>query len=210
MAVCAQCHAQSAVHDAQPGGAVNYSEAGEPVRTYAVELPSAFSRKAFYRDGRYRATTFISEAFARSQCFRKGNATCGSCHDPHPSNAAQNPNSLKFGPDADAMCVQCHTALRERPERHTRHAVNTEASRCVSCHMPRIMEAVLFQARSHEIDDIPDAGDDGAVRRCRQPERVLELPCRSRRRVAAHQPRGVQTREVTRTVRMRSASGRAS
>jgi hypothetical protein len=23
--------------------------------------------------------------------------------------------------------------------------------------MPRIMEAVLFQARSHEIDDIPDA-----------------------------------------------------
>ena len=157
VAVCAQCHAQSAIHDAQPGGAVNYSEAGDPVRTYAVELPSAFSRKAMYRDGRYRATTFISEAFARSQCFRKGNATCGSCHDPHPSNAAQNPNSLKFAPDADAMCVQCHTTLGEKPERHTRHAANTEASRCVSCHMPRIMEALLFQARSHEIDDIPDA-----------------------------------------------------
>ena len=55
------------------------------------------------------------------------------------------------------MCVQCHTALRGTPERHTRHAAGTEASRCVSCHMPRIMEAVLFQARSHEIDDIPDA-----------------------------------------------------
>jgi len=158
VAVCAQCHAQSAIHDAQPGGAVNYSEAGDPLRTYVVELPSAFSRKAMYRDGRYRATTFISEAFARSQCFRKGNASCGSCHDPHPSNAAQNPNSLKFAPDADAMCVQCHTTLREKPERHTRHAANTEASRCVSCHMPRIMEALLFQARSHEIDDIPDAG----------------------------------------------------
>lgn len=157
VAVCAQCHAQSAVHDAQPGGAVNYSETGEPFRTYSFELPSAFSRKAFYRDGRYRATTFISEAFARSQCFRKGNATCGSCHDPHPPNAAQNPSSLKFGPNADAMCVQCHTGLRDRAERHTRHAAGTEASRCVSCHMPRIMEAVLFQARSHEIDDIPDA-----------------------------------------------------
>jgi formate-dependent nitrite reductase cytochrome c552 subunit len=47
--------------------------------------------------------------------------------------------------------------LREKLERHTRHAANTEASRCVSCHMPRIMEALLFQARSHEIDDIPDA-----------------------------------------------------
>jgi predicted CXXCH cytochrome family protein len=157
VAVCAQCHAQSAVHDAQPGGAVNHSESGEPFRTYSLELPAAFSRKAFYRDGRYRATTFISEAFARTECFRKGNATCGSCHDPHPPNAAQNPTSLKFSGDADAMCVQCHTDLRERPERHTRHAAGTEASRCVSCHMPRIVEAVLFQARSHEIDDIPDA-----------------------------------------------------
>ena len=157
VAVCAQCHAQSAVHDAQAGGAVNHSEIGEPFRTYSLELPAAFARKAFYRDGRYRATTFISEAFARSECFRKGDATCGSCHDPHPPNAAQNPTSLKFSEDADAMCVQCHADLRERPERHTRHAAGTEASRCVSCHMPRIMEAVLFQARSHEIDDIPDA-----------------------------------------------------
>ena len=157
VAVCAQCHAQSAVHDAQQGGAVNHSETGEPFRTYSFELPSAFSRKAFYRDGRYRATTFISEAFARSQCFRKGQATCGSCHDPHPSNASQNPTSLKFAEDADAMCVQCHQSIGERPERHTRHSPGTEASRCVSCHMPRIMEAVLFQARSHQIDDIPDA-----------------------------------------------------
>jgi predicted CXXCH cytochrome family protein len=157
VAVCAQCHAQSAVHDAQAGGAVNYSESGEAFRTYSFELPSAFSRKAFYRDGRYRATTFISEAFARSKCFRQGQATCGSCHDPHPANAARNPNSLKFAEDADAMCTQCHTAIGDRPERHTRHPARTEASRCVSCHMPRIMEAVLFQARSHEIDDIPDA-----------------------------------------------------
>jgi predicted CXXCH cytochrome family protein len=157
VAVCAQCHAQSAVHDAQSGGAVNHSENGEPFRTYSFELPSAFSRKAFYRDGRYRATTFISEAFARSQCFRTGNATCGSCHDPHPAKAADNPTSLKFSKDADAMCVQCHTDLGDHPERHTRHAAGTEASKCVSCHMPRIMEAVLFQARSHQIDDIPDA-----------------------------------------------------
>jgi formate-dependent nitrite reductase cytochrome c552 subunit len=56
------------------------------------------------------------------------------------------------------MCLQCHTPLRQHPERHTHHASGTEASRCVSCHMPRIMDAVLFRARSHQIDDIPDAG----------------------------------------------------
>ena len=69
-----------------------------------------------------------------------------------------------------------HRRCASSPERHTRHAANTEASRCVSCHMPRIMEALLFQARSHEIDDMPDAGDDGAVRQHRQPERVPGLP----------------------------------
>jgi predicted CXXCH cytochrome family protein len=157
VAVCAQCHAQSAVHDAQPGGAVNFSATGAAFRTYSTELPSSFPRTAFYRDGRHRATTFISEAFARTACFRKGGATCGSCHDPHPSNAASNPNSLKFAEDDDAMCVQCHKDLGHRRERHTRHKAGTEASRCVSCHMPRIMEALLFQARTHEIDDVPDA-----------------------------------------------------
>ncbi len=45
-----------------------------------------------------------------------------------------NPTSLKFGVDADAMCVQCHKDLEERPERHTRHAAQTEASRL--CLMP--------------------------------------------------------------------------
>ena len=156
VAVCSQCHAQSAVHNAGAGGNVNYSDEMPFYRAYPAHLPSNFSRKAFFRDGRYRATTFISEAFSRSQCFRKGEATCGSCHDPHPPDAAGNPTSLKFRDNPDRMCVQCHTAIGEHPERHTRHAAGTEASRCVSCHMPRIMDALLFPARSHEIDEVPD------------------------------------------------------
>ena len=55
------------------------------------------------------------------------------------------------------MCLQCHQSLRDRPERHTRHAPASEAGRCVSCHMPRNMDALLFRARSHQIDEIPDA-----------------------------------------------------
>jgi predicted CXXCH cytochrome family protein len=153
---CRECHAQSAVHDAQPDGAVNYSIGGAGTRTYTMELPSSFSRKAFYRDGRHRATTFVSESFARSECFRKGGATCGACHDPHPSDATTNLTSLKYRNDSNAMCVQCHTGFDDRPEQHTRHAPASEATRCVSCHMPRIMDALLFPARTHEIDDVPD------------------------------------------------------
>ncbi len=157
VAICAQCHAQSAVHDAVASGEVNYGVRGPWYRVYPTHLVSSFPRRALYRDGRFRATTFISEAFARSRCFQTGQATCASCHDPHPPDPATNPTSLKFGGDDDRMCVQCHTAFAAAPERHARHAAGTEASRCVTCHMPRIAEALLFQARSHQIDDIPDA-----------------------------------------------------
>ena len=55
------------------------------------------------------------------------------------------------------MCLQCHVRYSRNIEAHTHHPVRSEASRCVSCHMPRIMESLLFEARSHQIDDIPDA-----------------------------------------------------
>src|SRR6266576_605837 len=41
--------------------------------------------------------------------------------------------------------------------RHSHHAAQSEGSRCISCHMPRIMDALLFRARYHQIDDIPNA-----------------------------------------------------
>lgn len=158
VAICAQCHMQSAMREAGPQGELNYSEAGarffqsSPSRPY-VE----FSRKAFYKDGRFRETTFIIESFLRSACFKKGKAHCGSCHDPHPDDAASNSTSLKFSDRPDQMCLQCHAKYASNPEAHTRHAASSEASRCITCHMPRIMNSVLFQARTHQIDDIPAA-----------------------------------------------------
>jgi predicted CXXCH cytochrome family protein len=158
VAICEQCHMQSLAHEPEAGGAVNYSPTAAPFyRAYSHHLLSDFSHKVFYADGRFRATTFIGEAFERSRCFREGGATCVSCHNPHPDDAAKNQKSLKFAPDSDEMCTQCHQSLRDHPERHTRHAPASEASRCVSCHMPRNMDALMFRSRSHQIDEIPDA-----------------------------------------------------
>ena len=157
VAICNQCHMQSAVHDPDATGAVNYSQATPFYRTYRVHLLTDFTRKVFYADGRFRATTFIGEAFERSRCFLEGGATCLSCHNPHSGDASSNLKSLKFPQDSDKMCLQCHKSLNDHPERHTRHASASEASRCVSCHMPRNMEALMFRSRSHQIDEIPDA-----------------------------------------------------
>ena len=158
VAICSQCHLQSGVRTPERDGAVNYSEAGPAFYRVSVSRPYVdFSRQAFYKDGRFRVTTFIVESFVRSACFRKGAARCETCHDPHPPNAAENPVSLKFAKDSDEMCLQCHATMRAKAPQHTRHAAGSDASRCVSCHMPRIMEAVLFSARSHQIDDVPGA-----------------------------------------------------
>ena len=57
------------------------------------------------------------------------------------------------------MCTSCHSQFRDATAitQHSHHPAESEASRCVSCHMPRIMDALLFRARYHQIDDIPDA-----------------------------------------------------
>ena len=149
---------QSSVHTPGLDGDLNYSRKGEFFLTSLSVPYSEFSRKAFFKDGRFSQTTFIVEAFQRSQCFRKGKASCGDCHDPHGHGPSGNNTSLKYPEDPDRMCVGCHAQFAEKTaaSAHSHHAASTEASRCVSCHMPRIMNALLFRARSHQIDDIPD------------------------------------------------------
>jgi len=157
VAICAQCHMQSALREQGPNGELNYSPHAPFFSRHTSRPYTEFSRKAFYKDGRFRETTFIVEAFLRSDCYRKGQAHCGYCHNPHPADAASNPKSLKFPDNPDRMCLQCHASYATDIASHTRHPADSEASRCVSCHMPRIMNSVLFQARSHQIGEIPDA-----------------------------------------------------
>jgi len=158
VAICSQCHAQSALHQRGPQGEMNYATQGASF--FPAHLSQAYgdiSRRAFYKDGRFRETTFIVEAFQRTACFRKGQAHCGYCHQPHSPDASSNPTSLKYPGDPDRMCMKCHGKFATDLSAHTHHQASAEASRCVSCHMPRIMNSVLFRARTHQIDDIPSA-----------------------------------------------------
>ena len=156
--VCAQCHMQSGIVETGPRGEINYSGRQDTFLNSRRQRPyEEYSRTAFYKDGRFRETTFIVESFVRTQCFRQGKAHCGHCHDPHPADSAQNPKSLKFLENSDQMCLQCHGAYASSQSAHTGHVADSEASRCVSCHMPKIMNSMMFMAGTHRIDDIPDA-----------------------------------------------------
>lgn len=159
VAICAQCHMQSAIRNPGPNGELNYVSSPEFFGNRLLQPFGEFSRKGFYKDGRFRQTTFMVEALERSQCFKKGEVSCGTCHDPHSHDSASNPTSLKFRDNPDLMCTGCHTQFKDAVaiSQHSHHPVGSEASRCVSCHMPRIMDALLFRARYHQIDDIPNA-----------------------------------------------------
>jgi predicted CXXCH cytochrome family protein len=155
--ICGQCHRQSAMRELGPNGEMNYRQA-PPYYVWTLSRPYLeFGSRAFYKDGRFRETTVIGEAFLRSACFRRGTAHCASCHDPHPVEAAENRVSLKFRQDPDRMCLQCHAEIGTGGlPRHTRHAPASSGSRCAACHMPPIMNSLLFRAASHEIE-IPRA-----------------------------------------------------
>jgi len=157
--ICAQCHLQSAIRNPGPAGELNYSNSGDFFGRRVREPFGEFSRKGFYKDGRFRQTTFMVEALERSRCFKKAAVSCGTCHDPHGHDVASNPTSLKFRDQPDLMCTGCHTKFQDsvRAAQHSHHPASSEGSRCVSCHMPRIMEALLFRAGYHQIDDIPNA-----------------------------------------------------
>ncbi|MDA2926681.1 hypothetical protein MYX78_05530 [Acidobacteria bacterium AH-259-G07] len=155
--ICAQCHMQSALREPGQAGELNYSREDEVFFQRSKSRPFAeFSRKAFYKDGRFRETTFIVESLLRSACWKKGQVSCGHCHDPHGDDFSSNPTSLKFLGQPDQMCLQCHSEYNAGIEVHTGHSRESEGSRCLSCHMPRIMHSVLFKARTHRIDDIPN------------------------------------------------------
>lgn len=155
--ICAQCHKQSAVREFGTNNEMNYSTGSASFMLSAWSRSyDAFSRKAFYKDGHFRETTFIVEAFTRSACYRRGTAQCASCHTPHLPDFAKNPTSLKVKTNPGEMCLTCHEQYRQRSSEHTHHRSGTEASQCVSCHMPRIAQGLLPQVRSHQIE-IPTA-----------------------------------------------------
>ena len=70
--ICAQCHMQSAIRASGSSGELNYSSAGEFFpRNLSIPF-GEFSRMGFYKDGRFRQTTFIVEALRTVSMFQEG------------------------------------------------------------------------------------------------------------------------------------------
>jgi len=169
-ALCGQCHAQRIPDSIEkiwtfldtgptfrPGGVL----AGH-VKPLARETPvpppgdpDTFKLR-FWSDGTARLTAYEYVGLTQSPCFRGGKFSCTSCHTMHAGDAAG-----QLAPDrlGDRACTQCHAELARDVRAHTHHAPESSGSRCVECHMPRIVYGVLEIHRSHRVE-VPDVARD--------------------------------------------------
>ncbi|MHC4937565.1 MAG: cytochrome c3 family protein [Planctomycetota bacterium] len=119
--VCGQCHAEADHVDPKfrPGGDL----------FAAIDPAGLEDAKHLYPDGRARELIHNLLPTKMSRC---GPMTCSTCHDPHGRGT---PGLMRFEVDDDRMCTQCH----EDTKPHTHHKPESPGSRCVNCHMPRMV-----------------------------------------------------------------------
>jgi predicted CXXCH cytochrome family protein len=115
--VCGVCHSRS-------------SKIAEPWRPgqqlLQTHVPSLLTQGLFEADGKSLDEVYNYAPFRQSRMFVAG-VSCSDCHDPH---------SLDLVADGDQVCAQCHDAGKFATPVHHHHAEESDAARCVSCHMP--------------------------------------------------------------------------
>ncbi len=120
-----------------------------------------YRQERFWPDGVVRITGREFTGMMESPCFKTGDKkrriSCFSCHVMHPEHsdpaerARWTNDQLKHDPASDQDCLQCHPAIGEKPEAHTRHKPESPGSRCVNCHMPHTTYGLMTAIRSHQI-----------------------------------------------------------
>jgi predicted CXXCH cytochrome family protein len=116
---------------------------------------SEFSDR-FWSDGTPRLTAYEYLGLKQSPCFKGGKITCSSCHTMHGGDVA---GQIEPSMRGDRACTQCHEAISRDVAAHTHHPPASSGSRCLDCHMPRVVYGVLTIHRSHRVES-PDVRRD--------------------------------------------------
>jgi predicted CXXCH cytochrome family protein len=142
--ICAQCHSLRNVIN--PG----YKAGDDYFDFFMTRLeydPGSDRELPYWPDGRPRRFSNDAIGLWQSACFRRGGATCTTCHrDPHDPNVDRNP---QLAPSNNALCTQCHGTIGQQLTAHTRHAVGSAGSSCVACHMPKTVISINSTMRDH-------------------------------------------------------------
>ena len=150
LAACIRCHGprkplwplNDPEHQFQLGQ--NYDELYDPI----VVTMGIDRSPEFFNDGRPNTSSFEYQAMLQAACYRKGKATCLTCHAA-PHEAAG--HAELRDKDPDASCKKCHAEETAAGEAHTHHKA-AAARRCIACHMAPVVSGVLDHFADHTID----------------------------------------------------------
>ncbi len=84
----------------------------------------------FYPDGRDLGENYTFTRWRMSPCVKSGKLSCMHCH------TSSGRYRFKKPEDANKACLPCHEERVANAAAHSRHPEGSEASRCISCHMP--------------------------------------------------------------------------
>lgn len=149
LSVCAQCHGPrnplfplfDTEHRFHAGQ--RYDDFYDPI----VVLIAGRQSDDFFADGRPKSSSFEYQALLQSACYRRGGATCLSCHGaPHDTHVA---DELRTQPDE--TCRGCHASVFAAGVTHTHHRQKAAQS-CRACHMPKVVSGVLDKFADHSLD----------------------------------------------------------
>ena len=123
--VCGSCHSESFM--VKPG-----YEPGDDLWKF-MDPNGLEDRKHLHPDGRARELVHNLVPILENAC---GQLSCSLCHDPHGSSHA---GMLRRPLTNDLACTSCHADIALALTAHTHHKASSVGSRCVSCHMPRLV-----------------------------------------------------------------------
>ena len=97
----------------------------------------------FYPDGRDLGENYTYTLWRMSPCVKSGKLDCMHCHT--------SSGRYRFeGEQANDACMPCHRQRVENATVHTHHAGDSEANKCISCHMPQ-SEFALMRRTDHSM-----------------------------------------------------------
>jgi Tfp pilus assembly protein PilF len=84
----------------------------------------------FYPDGRDLGENYTMTSWRMSSCVKSGKLDCMHCH------TSSGRYRFKEASKANNACLPCHKERVENAQIHTHHPADSEASKCIACHMP--------------------------------------------------------------------------
>lgn len=88
-------------------------------------FPEIIRDRLYHPDGQILDEVYVYGSFIQSKMYQN-NVACNNCHDSH---------SLKLKFEGNKLCAQCHDPKTYNTPKHHFHDMETEASKCINCHM---------------------------------------------------------------------------